>query len=131
MRLFVFVLAGALLAGCDTAPDIDAGLTSPSVWILASGAEAEGAEVTFGTDGRFSAQLVCNAAFGAYSASSGRIEISVEGTTYAGCGDGNAAEVATVAALEAADQFQIEGDRLTLRGPDVRLVFQLRVYRAL
>ena len=80
MRLLpACAVAGALLSGCDTTPGYDADLTSPSVWVLASGAEAKGAEVTFGTDRQFSARLVCNGVFGTYSASYGRITVDGRG----------------------------------------------------
>ena len=122
--LLACALAGALLSGCDSAPDYDADLTS--LWVLASGAEAERASVTFGSDGLLSVQPVCNTLGGRYSASYGNISIDVEGGSRIGCaGDGDAAEVAFIEALEAVDRFLIEGDRLTLWGPDVRLRFRL------
>lgn len=109
------------LAGCDFAAG--EGRLGANGWVLASGADAVGAELRFSRDG-FSARPVCNNVSGTYTTSGTQIDFDVTGSTYAHCGEGMAAELAFNEALEAAERYEVDGDRLFLRGPSADLVFQ-------
>ena len=95
--------------------------------MLSSDSAAIEAHVMLSVDGAFQASPICNTYGGSYSASmEGRIAVEVGAGSRVGCsGDGNAVEDAFLDAVEAVETYEVDGDRLTLRGPASRLSFRL------
>lgn len=125
MRLLHLLLCVVALAACDALTGSSADIAGS--YVLVSGAEAVGITVEFTRGGDFVARPVCNNVSGRYSTSGDRINLNVTGTTFVHCGDGMRAEIAFNDALESSEWYSVAGERLTLAGPDVVLVFEPRV----
>lgn len=125
------VLAGACGSGGEPAPagDVDA----DGVWNLVrgeSGAAAvplvDGFPVTLEIEGgEISGTAACNAYGGPVEVSGSSFETGNLVVTEIGCArDVMESEERYLAALDAAETIAVDGDRLTLSGPDVELAFR-------
>ncbi len=74
-------------------------------------------------NGAGSGQATCNV-YGGLTLADGTVEGEIAGTMMACEGEQGTAEQAYFAALGDADAYEVDGDTLTLTGPDVELTFE-------
>jgi heat shock protein HslJ len=120
-----------LLAACaSTAPEKPMAATPPSPEALAGATwriteiagtpVPAGAEVTMEfKDGRIAGKGACNRYFGSFEAGAGTLKLGPAGSTMMACPDPlMQTEQAFHAALKQVTGFKVEGNSLTLSGPD-------------
>lgn len=123
------LIAVAVLGLAACGDDASTSADPAGTWTLTSGSgdvsvlDDHPTTLIVAENGAGSGQATCNV-YGGLTLADGTVEGEIAGTMMACEGEQGTAEQAYFAALGDADAYEIDGDTLTLTGPDVELTFE-------